>query len=458
AGFARRCPRGRQQTSWALLSLACAAWAAGQAHWAWLAASGRAPFPSVADIGFLGFSVLAVTALLVQPAGGGGGALWQRVFDAVMISAAVGLVGWQTTIGAIAASDTVHSAAARALLLSYPIADVALVVLTVLLLSRTHSDRTALDLVGLGVIAMGVADSTFAYLEATSSYAGGAVDVAWVVAFGLIATAGSCAQAAGSRRSPADDRCADRRRVTFLPYLPVVAALLVVLVGSPSGQPLGRGAGLTLALIVGMVLARQYVALRANGRLAADLATRETELRHQAFHDSLTGLPNRALFRDRLEHALALHARDGRAVSVVFLDLDDFKAVNDGHGHAFGDQLLARVAERLTGGLRSGDTIARLGGDEFAVLLEDDGESVTGTARIHDALAAPFAIAGHSLAVRASIGVCVLGPADPALSAEQLLARSDAAMYAAKRAGGARVVDWAHGPTRTPPPLVHAES
>jgi diguanylate cyclase (GGDEF)-like protein len=145
-------------------------------------------------------------------------------------------------------------------------------------------------------------------------------------------------------------------------------------------------------------------------------------------------------------------------VSVVFLDLDGFKAVNDDHGHAGGDELLARVAERLTGALRSGDTIARLGGDEFAVLLEDDGEALTGTARIHDALAAPFTVAGHSLVVRASVGVCALGPADPAVSADQLLARSDAAMYAAKRAGGARVVDWAEALSPAVPRLARAES
>jgi diguanylate cyclase (GGDEF)-like protein len=331
------------------------------------------------------------------------------------------------------------------LLLAYPVSDVALVVLTVLLLSRTHGDRTALDFVGLGVVVLGIADSAYAYLEATHTYGGGAVDVGWVVAFGLIAVAGSCPPATRSRTSSSAGRAPGRRTTAFLPYLPVLAALGVVLVGTPSDQPLGRGSGLTLALIVTMVLARQYVTLRENGRLAADLARREAQLRHQAFHDPLTGLPNRALFRDRLEHALALHARDERAVSVVFLDLDDFKAVNDSYGHAGGDQLLVRVAERLTGGLRSGDTIARLGGDEFAVLLEDDGEALTGTTRIHDALAAPFVVAGHSLRVRASIGVCALGPADAAITADQLLARSDTAMYAAKRAGGARVVDWTRG-------------
>ncbi len=458
AGFARRCAAGRQRASWTLLSLGCAAWAAGQAHWTWLAAAGRMPFPSLADVGFLGFPVLAVLALLVHPAGGGGGALRQRVCDAAMTAAAVGLVGWQTVIGRIAGDDVVHSGASHVLLLSYPLTDVALFVLTVLLLSRTHSDRIALDLVGLGLVSLGIADSVFVYLEATGTYDGGAVDVAWVVAFGLLATAGTCPPAAGARRAPADPGSPVRREVAVLPYVPVVAALLVVLVGAPADQPLGRGAGATQALVVGLVLARPYGTLRENARLAADLAGREQQLRHQAFHDPLTGLPNRALVRDRLEHALAVHAGDGRAVSVVCRDRDGFTAVNDDHGHAGGDELLARVAERLTGALRSGDTIARLGGDEFAVLLEDDGEALTGTARIHDALAAPFMIDGHSLPVRASIGVCALGPADPALSADQLLARSDAAMYAAKRAGGARVVDWAEALSPAVPRLARAES
>jgi diguanylate cyclase (GGDEF)-like protein len=443
ASHARRCAPGRLRATWLLLACSCAAWCAGQGYWAWLSARGAAPFPSLADAGFLGFAVLAMLALLLHPADGGRTSLWQRAFDAVMTSAAVGLVSWETTFGAVVAADDGHHLLARGLLLAYPVADVAMVVLVVLLLARTRGDRTALNLVGLGVLVQGIADSTFIYLSATSSYDGGPVDVGWVLAFLLIAVAGSCPVGAPHPAGRPPGTAPRRVSVSFLPYIPVVAALAVVIGATFTGHPLTPGEVVVVAVVVGMLLARQYAAVRENSRLAADLAAREAELHHLAFHDSLTGLANRALFRDRLRHALQLHARDLRPVAVVFLDLDDFKVVNDTLGHGVGDQLLCRVGERITGALRSGDTIARLGGDEFAVLLEDDGDALATGARIADALQAPFLLAGRSLDVRASIGVCAVEPGDPSVGVDTLLARSDAAMYRAKRGGKARVLSYA---------------
>jgi diguanylate cyclase (GGDEF)-like protein len=120
---------------------------------------------------------------------------------------------------------------------------------------------------------------------------------------------------------------------------------------------------------------------------------------------------------------------------VVFLDLDDFKAVNDGFGHAAGDELLVRVAERITGATRAGNTVARLGGDEFAVLLEDAADPLQTAARIRDALQPTFALDAAEHTVRASVAAVTAD--DPPVTADVLLARSDAAMYAAKRAGKA---------------------
>ncbi|WP_141242905.1 GGDEF domain-containing protein [Geodermatophilus obscurus] len=439
---ARRCPPGRVRTAWLLLALSCASWCAGQGYWSWLSARGEAPFPSLADAGFLGFAVLAVAGLVVHPAGGGRTGSWQRVLDSVMTCGAVSLLSWETVLGAVVAVDNGYDDIARTLLLAYPVADVVMVVLAVLLLAHTRGDRTALNLVGLGVLAQAIADSTFAYLTATSNYDGGSVDVGWVVAFLLIALAGTC---------PVDSpRPADRRPgagppsvpVSVVPYIPVVAAFGVALGATFSGHPLTSGELLVVTVVVGTLLARQYATVRENTRLAADLAAREVELEHLAFHDPLTGLANRALFRDRLEHALELHTRDPRGVALVFLDLDDFKAVNDTFGHGVGDELLTRVSERITGALRGGDTIARLGGDEFAVLLEDGGDGLTSATRIADALRAPFVLAGRTLQVGASIGVCALEPTDPSVGADALLARSDAAMYQAKHNGKARVVSY----------------
>jgi diguanylate cyclase (GGDEF)-like protein/PAS domain S-box-containing protein len=159
----------------------------------------------------------------------------------------------------------------------------------------------------------------------------------------------------------------------------------------------------------------------------------ERELEHQAFHDRLTGLANRALFRDRLEHALARRNRNQHPVAVLLLDLDDFKVVNDSLGHAAGDRLLVLVAERLHGRLRAADTTARLGGDEFAVLLDDpaaEDEATRVAERLIDALAAPYQLDGRELFVRASIGVALASRTGQ--PADELLRDADMAMYAAK--------------------------
>jgi diguanylate cyclase (GGDEF)-like protein/PAS domain S-box-containing protein len=155
----------------------------------------------------------------------------------------------------------------------------------------------------------------------------------------------------------------------------------------------------------------------------------EEQLTYQAFHDPLTGLPNRALFRERVEYALS--SRSARHVHVLFIDLDRFKTVNDSLGHGSGDDLLVAVAQRLTPTLRGDDTLARLGGDEFAVLtlgVPDGGERVA--RRILEALRRPFTVAGGDVSVSASVGVaCEAG------TTEELLRDADVAMYGAKSAG-----------------------
>jgi diguanylate cyclase (GGDEF)-like protein/PAS domain S-box-containing protein len=162
----------------------------------------------------------------------------------------------------------------------------------------------------------------------------------------------------------------------------------------------------------------------------------EEQLRHQAFHDVLTGLANRSLFRDRLGHALARAARGALPTAVLYLDLDDFKAINDRLGHAEGDRLLVAVGDRLRAATRAGDTVARLGGDEFAIIIEetDPTEAAQAATRILEALVPPFELGDRHVVARASIGIAIR-TADGG-DGDELLRRADIAMYAAKARGG----------------------
>ena len=184
-------------------------------------------------------------------------------------------------------------------------------------------------------------------------------------------------------------------------------------------------------------LGRHMAVAFQNGQLERSLAqlrSLQDRLAEQAFHDSLTGLANRALLRDRIEHAL--RRKGGEAVAVLFIDLDDFKTVNDSLGHAAGDQLLVAVAGRLRGCLRPTDIPARLGGDEFAVFLQDPGglgEAMSVAERIIDSLQSPFHLQESSVHVGASVGIAMGTPSEK--TADVLLSDADLAMYTAKLNG-----------------------
>lgn len=173
------------------------------------------------------------------------------------------------------------------------------------------------------------------------------------------------------------------------------------------------------------------------GRDVSERIAAMAQLRHSATHDALTGLPNRALFMERLDAALRRARRGGTGFAVVLADVDAFKAVNDHHGHAAGDAVLQAFAERMRECVRKADTVARLGGDEFALLLEgagDERETAALLALIARSLAPPVVHGEALLAVSASLGACVDARGELELPA--LLERADEAMYEAKRAGG----------------------
>ncbi len=166
----------------------------------------------------------------------------------------------------------------------------------------------------------------------------------------------------------------------------------------------------------------------------ADVRHSTEQLRNLAYHDELTGLPNRGLLYDRLRLAITHSFRHASHLAVLFLDLDDFKAVNDRFGHVAGDQLLVEIAARVRDSVRTGDTVARFGGDEFVVLLSSvtgAGDAAYVAAKVLDAAQAPFRLEGHEISITTSLGVSVY-PADGA-SAGELMKSADAAMYREKR-------------------------
>ena len=251
--------------------------------------------------------------------------------------------------------------------------------------------------------------------------------------------------------------------MSFLPGMPVSCVVLDAT--TPALEPVGALARLKAAradvpaVVVGAdgnstlalaavqagaqdVLAREGLdaaSLERSIRYAIERKRTEVQLAHMALHDHLTGLPNRSLFDDRLEHALRRRRDAKRGVAVLFIDVDGFKRINDSLGHSAGDAALREAAVRIRSAVRPHDTVARLGGDEFTVLCEDldgDGDALSIGDRIIEALARPVAIHDSDVVLRASVGVALAGPAD--VRPEELLRRSDDAMYQAKARGGGR--------------------
>ena len=242
---------------------------------------------------------------------------------------------------------------------------------------------------------------------------------------------GSLASSAGDRRLP----------INAAMVAPIVVSsdlAGIVIVANPlnDSELFSKG---ELSLLAG--LAAQVGVAVENGRLEdslAELTELKAELQHQAFHDGLTGLANRSLFSESVFQALQLTRRTGDDVAVLFLDVDDFKHVNDRFGHAAGDEALRAFSAMLREVAGPGDTVARLGGDEFALLLSNVAgaqDASEAARRILDSLESPLRIAGREVPIRASIGVAFGRYGD---KASQVLKDADAARYAAKRDGNLR--------------------
>ena len=427
AAWRSRRETGRRRLSWLLLAGGAGSWAVGQSVWTYyeIALNRPVPFPSLADVGFLMLPTLGIAAMLVRPSQAFlGRGRWRVGLDATLVVVSLFTVSWGTALGQVYRGGS-GSLLARTVALAYPAGDLALLAIVVTVLSFAQiGGRSGVVCIGSGLAALAVADSGFAYMTAIGSYqTGDLIDAAWVSGFAILGFA-----AYVDRESQSTTRHSRTPHLTTLmPYVPAVIGIgfaMWQLAGSGDDRPLG----VSTALLVVVLLVRQVVVVLENG----DLAER---MKHQAFHDVLTGLANRALFNDRLEHALQLRRRDRRQLTILLVDLDDFKIINDTLGHPAGDDVLVEVAARLHASARAGDTVARLGGDEFAILMEDGGSPRELARRVLDQLRPPICIGAHVVSVSGSIGIASLDAATEEPSATVVLRQADLAMYAAKHNG-----------------------
>jgi diguanylate cyclase (GGDEF)-like protein len=467
--------RGAERTWRWLMAVGMGGWTVGQAFWSWYQIVSHTPLPSpsMADVGYLTLPVFALPALLTFDVAVGRDASPTRVhdraiflLDGAIVVGSLFVLTWATALGAV-----VHAGSPNALALgvaiAYPLTDLVLVAIVVLLVATRRAPRPLrpqLWLLGSGLVGLSVSDSIFAYLVSS-----GADDMPPLTNAGFIAGPLLIAVAA---RTTAQHHALPRhaRRLTtmdrahlLLPYVLVGVTGSVVALQSALGDGIDAVETLLIWIVLVLVLARQVITLLENAVLLDRLSASQVELSRKAHHDPLTGLANRGLFSDRLQEAIDRHQRLSQPFAVLVIDLDDFKAVNDALGHQAGDHLLYAVAQRLRRAVRSVDTVARLGGDEFAIVLVDDAEASDRVAeRLLGGLREPFHVAGHTISLGASVGVVEPRADEAGVTPDVLVNRADRAMYAGKREGKGVAVRYRPGlgtlpgdvlaPARTPRP------
>jgi diguanylate cyclase (GGDEF)-like protein len=426
AGLAAGKARGRQRRAWVFLTIGLAGEIVALAmstHYVVERGIDEAPFPLPSVFGFL-LPAVGCVALVSFPVGYEGLSQARLLLDALIVEGSTFLVAWVVVLDRVYA-ETRANRVALSFSVALALAAMATFTTAVLVLARARTrQRVTLTLLTAGLALMAASDTGLVVFIA--SHRGIDFPVAgWAVALLTLGLAAlSSLRASPASRAPAAPLPAPVQ--VWLPYVPLIVAAVIISLEYRSSLQTGLVLG-TGVLLVMVVLARQFLVVTENRRLLGMLAD-------QALHDPMTGLANRTLFDDRLAHAVQMHRRDQRPVAVLSLDLDDFKVINDSMGHSAGDELLKAAAQRLTGCVRTGDTVARVGGDEFAVVIEAADEDCHLVARrITEAFTTPFDVSGQQLVVRPSVGLVVAPPDAAQLSAEALLKQADAAMYAAKR-------------------------
>ena len=412
------------------------------------------PYPSFIDAIYLSAYPLIAVGLLLLIRSRAPGRDRAALIDALIIGAAGALLAWVFLISPYA-TDAALTLPEKIVSIAYPCMDVLiLAVLARLVVAAGLRGVSYHMLVGAFVLTL-AADVAYGVMILSGTYRpGNPVDAGWLFFYGLLAAAAlHPSMRRLSERVSTSYTKLTKGRLAVLALASLTAPMTLGIqaaLGQTIEVPVFAGGCAILFLLVllrtwGLVREVETKADRLEKQgheLASSLDQRdalENQLKHLAFHDSLTGVANRALFDDRLQHAVARANRTQESLAILFLDLDGFKFVNDELGHAAGDTVLVEVAKRLQRCLRATDTLARFGGDEFAILIEGDGaaDTIATRSRIEGVLSEPFAAGGKTFRIQASIGIAV--SSFGGTEAIELLAEADAAMYAAKGPGKARV-------------------
>jgi diguanylate cyclase (GGDEF)-like protein len=447
---------------WLILTLGQLAFVLGDIIWTIYATLGEDPFPSAADVAYLaGYPLLAIGLILAirRRVSGGDRA---GILDGAILATGAVVVWWSFVLGPlVAASDP--DPLSFLISAAYPVGDLLLIGMALGLVMAPGARSISFGLVVANLVVILVGDLVYGLQTVDGTYVeGGLLDAVWLVAYAMFATAAL---------HPTMVAMFDPRPISVALLGPFRLALLglAMLVG-PALLVVQQSGADSIVLVVAAATAVLSILVLTRlagmvGHLAKDIERRavlEAQLSYQAFHDPLTGLANRRRFIEDVGEAIA--AADGTAV--LFLDLDDFKHVNDEMGHDAGDALLSAVGHRIVSAIRPGDLGCRIGGDEFAVLLPHTSSVAEAEAvgrRLLEALAQPVPIEGRELVVPASVGVAQLLPGET-VAVDELLRQADVAMYYAKAAGKNRLATFAAEGTTEPaggtthPPVRHARA
>jgi diguanylate cyclase (GGDEF)-like protein len=416
---------GRDRRGWALLAAFTGLWLAGGVIWfAYDITGATIGFPSIADVAFLLAVPVAVVGFLLMPSPGTSTTRVRTVLDGALIAGSVLFIAWALIIGPLLTQADSSRKLNYLVALAYPLGDVVILAVAITLFARAGRSRPTALLLSGGMAAIAVSDGAYAWISLfRPAAAGDLTGAGWLLGFLLIAVAAATSTA---ERQGAVMAQPARPASPAVIYGSVMAFLLVAGYRLAAGRGLDGGLGWMAVIISFLVLVRQWLT-------TVEVGVVQHQLRALAFRDGLTGLANRSKLETTVEERLDR----GLPITMVLLDVDKFKAINDTYGHRTGDQVLVEVARRLETQVDADSLVARIGGDEFAVMVAgalapQDASAMAD--RLENALRWPLTVDGHILRLSASFGVAV--PSADTGSLGEVLREADLAMYTAKRAGG----------------------